>query len=89
MKACLVAVVLAAVGVGCGSEPVADEIIPVEQVPANVLDVAKKEMPGLKVDTAYRMKVDGQEAYEVRFKDRRGKIREVEVSTTGEVLAIE
>ena len=35
-------------------------------------------------DTAYKMKINGKDAYEVRGKDNRGKIREVEVSATGE-----
>jgi hypothetical protein len=89
MKRSLLAVLSLAALLGCEGQPPADQIIPVEQVPANVLEVAKKQLPGLKIDTAYKMKVDGKDAFEVRFKDRRGKVREVEVSATGEVLAIE
>jgi hypothetical protein len=70
-------------------EPTSDQMIPIESVPPNVMEVARKQLPGLTFDTAYRMKVDGKDAYEVRGKDKRGKVREVEVSPTGEVLAIE
>jgi len=76
--------------VGCASSPPqSDDIVPIDQVPANVMEVARKQLPGYTFDTAYKMKIDGKDAYEVRGKDRRGKVREVEVSATGEVLAIE
>jgi uncharacterized membrane protein YkoI len=88
MKRTVLGVLLLVAGAGCERQPAADQIIPVEQVPTNVLEIARKQLPGLKVDTAYKMKIDGKDAYEVRFKDQRGKVREVEVSATGEVLAI-
>jgi len=75
---------------GCaGSPPEGDPIIPIEQVPPNIMKVARKQLPGYTFDTAYKMRIDGKDAYEVRGKDKRGKVREVEVSATGEVLAIE
>jgi hypothetical protein len=75
---------------GCASSPPeSDPIVPIDQVPANVMEVARKQLPGYTFDTAYKMKIDGKDAYEVRGKDNRGKIREVEVSATGEVLAVE
>ena len=75
---------------GCASSlPTSDVIVPIDQVPANVMEVARKQLPGYKFDTAYKVKIDGKDAYEVRGKDSRGKVREVEVSATGEVLAIE
>jgi hypothetical protein len=75
---------------GCSSNPPpSDEIVPIDQVPSSVMEVARKQLPGYTLDTAYKMKIDGKDAYEVRGKDKRGKVREVEVSATGEVLAIE
>jgi hypothetical protein len=53
------------------------------------MEVARKQLPGLTFDTAYKIKVQGKDSDEVRGKDKRGKIREVEVSATGEVIAIE
>jgi uncharacterized membrane protein YkoI len=81
-------IVLAGI-VGCETEPKSDEIIPLDRVPQNVMEVARKQLPGYTLDTAYKMKIDGKDAYEVRGKNSRGKVREVEVSATGEVLAIE
>ena len=74
---------------GCENEPKAEQIVPMEQVPAKVMEVARKELPGYTFDTAYKMKIDGKDVYEVRGKDKKGKIREVEVFATGEVLAVE
>jgi uncharacterized membrane protein YkoI len=75
---------------GCASSPPpSDVIVSIDQVPTNVMEVARKQLPGYKFDTAYKVKIDGKDAYEVRGKDSRGKVREVEVSATGEVLAIE
>jgi uncharacterized membrane protein YkoI len=74
---------------GCESQPSSDDLVPIEQVPPKVMEVARQQLPGFTFDTVYKMKVDGKEAYEVRGKDKRGKVREVEVSATGEVLAVE
>ena len=89
MKRTVFALLLALSAAGCENEPTSDQIVPIESVPPNVLEVARKQLPGLTFDTAYKMKIEGKDAYEVRGKDKRGKIREVEVSATGEVLAIE
>jgi hypothetical protein len=75
---------------GCASDPPkSDEIVPIEKVPGNVMEVARKQLPGFTFDTVYKMKIDGKDAYEVRGKDKRGKVREVEVSVEGEVIAVE
>ncbi|MCA1685335.1 MAG: PepSY domain-containing protein [Planctomycetia bacterium] len=74
---------------GCAGEPQSDEIVPVDKVPAAIMATARKELPGYTFDTVYKIRVGGKDAYEVRGKDKRGKVREVEISTTGEVLAIE
>ena len=89
MKKTFLAVLLMIVFVGCESEPKSDDIVPIDQVPTNVMEVARKQLPGYTFDTVYKMKIEGKDAYEVRGKDKRGKVREVEVSTTGEVIAIE
>ena len=89
MRTPLLAVSLLAFASGCGSGPTADPIVPMEQVPPKVMEAARKELPGYTFDTAYKMKIDGKDAYEVRGKDKRGKVREVEVSATGEVLGVE
>jgi hypothetical protein len=88
MRKTLVGVLLL-VALGCQSQPKSDEPVPIDQVPSNVMEVARKQLPGYSFDTAYKMKVDGKDAYEVRGKDKRGKVREVEVSADGEVIEVE
>jgi hypothetical protein len=88
-KRTVLALMLTLAVAGCENEPKSDDIVPIEQVPPNVMEVARKQLPGYTFDTVYKMKIDGKDAYEVRGKDQRGKRREVEVSATGEVLAIE
>ena len=83
------AVPIALMGLGCESQPKADQLVPIEQVPGNLMEIARKELPGIRFDTAYKMKVDGKDAYEIRGKNAQGKTREVELSATGEVLEIE
>ena len=74
---------------GCESRPTADQVIPIDQVPANLIEVARKTLPGVTFDTVYKMKVDGQDAYEIKGKTKEGKTREVEVSVAGVVIEVE
>ena len=75
---------------GCGDDaPKGDEVVALENIPPNLMEIAKKELPGIKFDEAFKMKVDGKDAFEIRGKDSRGKVREIELSTTGEIIEIE
>jgi hypothetical protein len=92
MRTFYLGVVILAFGftLGCGgTQPESDPIVPIEEVPSKVMDVARKQLPGFTFDTVYKMKIEGKDAYEVRGKDKRGKVREVEVSPDGEVIAVE
>jgi hypothetical protein len=89
MRKTLFALPLLGLACGCEKGPTADQIVPIEQVPPKVMEVARKELPGYTFDTVYKMKIEGRDAYEVRGKDKRGKVREVEVSATGELLGVE
>jgi hypothetical protein len=74
---------------GCGDEVQLMETIPLDQLPAGSLEAATKALPDVKFDQARKAKFNGQDAIEIRGKDKRGKIREVEVSTSGQILEIE
>jgi hypothetical protein len=74
---------------GCGSPLKPDESVPLDRVPEPVMKAAREALPGFKFDAAYKIKFDGQDAYEIRGKNKQGQIREVELSTTGNVLLIE
>ncbi len=84
MRAVLTGLVLAT-AVGCGAVA-GREVIPLADVPANVMDVAKKELPGVTFDKAWKKK-DG--TFEVSGKDKTGKIREIDLKPDGTVVEIE
>ena len=82
--------VLLLAALGCdGGEPEPAHSVPIDQVPPRLMEVARKQLPGLNFDRAYKIEVNGKDAYEIRGKDSRGKIREVEVSQDGEVIEVE
>jgi hypothetical protein len=75
---------------GCGEGIQRPLAVPLDQVPPSVMEVARQNSPpGVKLDSARKFTLHGEEVYEVRGKDRRGKIREVEVSAAGKLLEIE
>jgi hypothetical protein len=72
-------------GCGAGNGP-RNVAVPPDQVPPAMLDRAKQELPDVKFDAAWRLP-NGN--YEVRGKNKRGKIREVEFNPSGDVVEIE
>lgn len=74
---------------GCGEEIERAEAVPLKDLPPGVLDAAVRTLPEVKFHEARKAKFKGQDAYEIRGKDPRGKMREVEVSPAGNVLEVE
>ena len=73
--------------VGCGEKKIErKEPIGLDQVPANVMKVAKEKLPDVKFDHALR-KPNGD--FEVRGKNKAGKIREIDIKPDGTVIEIE
>lgn len=81
----LVGLALASLGSGC-SKPAAAQIVPLDQVPAPLLARAKEELPDVTFEQAIRRKDGG---LEIRGKDKKGKVRDVEFSASGEVDEVE
>jgi hypothetical protein len=77
--------VLVSMAIGCGSES-GGELVPLEKVPEAMVKTAKEKLPEVQFENAVKHK-DG--SYEVRGKDKQGKVRDVEFSATGEVTEIE
>jgi hypothetical protein len=74
---------------GCGESVERMEPVPLDKLPPGAMESAAKAVPGVQFDRARKIKFNGQDAYEIVGKDKRGKVREVEVSPSGEVMAIE
>ncbi len=60
--------------------------LPIEEVPADFMKTAKDKLPDITFDQALK-RADG--SYEVRGKDKNGKIRDIDIAADGTVLAIE
>jgi hypothetical protein len=84
MMACLLAVV------GCGEEFQREEAVPIDKLPPAALKAAQSKLPGVKFDTAWKVKAEGgKEGFEIRGKTKDGKIRDAQVTATGEVLEVD
>ena len=76
-------VLLAAVGCSQASKA---EMLTLDDVPENLMTIAKDKLPGVQFDQVI-MKSNG--VYEIIGKDARGKVREIELTPSGEVVEIE
>jgi hypothetical protein len=65
---------------------VGKDVIQLDQVPDNVMQVAKEQLPDVTFDKAWRKK-NGE--YEVSGKDKKGKIREIDIKPDGTITEIE
>ncbi len=88
MRKRLLAVLLILFAAGCASEPRKDPVVPHEQIPAAAMQSVSKQMRGYRFHIAYKIKVDGKDAYEIHGKNKEGDIREIDVSPSGEILAV-
>ncbi len=85
MRATILLLVLT-LGTGCGESAGGKEVIPLDQVPENVMKVAKEKLPDVTFDKAWRKK-NGE--FEVSGKDKKGKVREIDMKPDGTVTEIE
>jgi hypothetical protein len=65
------------------ADPYARLVLPIEKVPAKLLKNAQSRFPDVKFDTAWQL---SNGATEVRGKNKIGKIHEVELAATGEIV---
>jgi hypothetical protein len=73
---------------GCGkaAAPKTKVVVPVDQVPAVIMTAAHKKEPEVNFNKVIK---SPDEFYEVQGKTKAGKIVELEVSESGEVLKVE
>lgn len=83
MRSVLMLVLVLAVGCGGVGKK---EAVALDQVPDNVMKVASEKLPDVKFDRAVR-KPNGE--YEIIGKNKDGKVREIDITPTGEVTEIE
>ena len=71
---------------GCGEKPQQKTPMELKDVPPDIMKVAKEKLPGVTFDSAYK---EPNGSYEVRGKDKTGKIREIDIKPDGTVEEIE
>jgi hypothetical protein len=71
--------------IGCSGEK-KKEPVPLDQVPEKVLKVGKEKLPDVTFERAVR-KPNGE--YELIGKNKQGKVREIDITPSGEVTEIE
>ncbi len=83
MRRFLALIVLATLA-GCAKQP--SKPIPLEQVPESLMKISHEKLPDVKFDRAV-IKANG--IYEISGKDKKGKVRDVEMTAAGEVTEVE
>lgn len=71
---------------GCGEKPPQKTPMELKDVPPEVMKVAKEKLPGVTFDSAYR---EPNGNYELRGKEKTGKLREIDIRPDGTVDEIE
>ena len=74
---------------GCGTRPAPTTVVPLTEISPDLMQVAQKALPNVKFQSARKIQVNGEEVFEIRGKMPNGKIREVEVSVSGNVVEVE
>jgi len=83
MTACVLFLALALAGCG-GSEKAED--VPLDKVPEPVMKVAKENLPDVEFNQAWKTR-NGN--YEVRGKNKAGKVRDIQVKPDGTVVEVD
>ena len=86
MRNLIVTAVVCLILAGCGAGEGEKTPVKLEDVPEPAMKTAREKLPGLAFHEAYRKK-DG--TLEIRGKDKRGKVREVEVKPDGTFVDLE
>jgi hypothetical protein len=74
---------------GCEKSPDRLEPVPFDKLPPGSMEAAAKALPGVKFERARKAHYNDKETFEIIGKEKNGKTREVEVSTTGQIVEIE
>ena len=73
---------------GCGSQPAPTTTVPLSEIEPTVIASAQKSLPKVKFDSARKIQFGTEEVLEIRGKLPNGKVREVKVSSSGQVLEV-
>lgn len=86
MRRLVLVALLGIAAVGCGGSGSGKSSMKMEDVPPDVMKAAKEKMPEVSFTEAFREK-NGD--FELRGKDKKGKVVEIDVSPDGKTTKIE
>ncbi|HEV3166489.1 MAG TPA: hypothetical protein VGZ22_20865 [Isosphaeraceae bacterium] len=78
-----------ALAIGCGETRERGQNLRISQLPPKALEAAQKRLPEVSFNSAWMEKEGGQATYEIRGMSKSGKIRDVKVTASGEVLEVD
>jgi hypothetical protein len=78
--------VLVLLSAACSKGTPAGENVPLANVPEPVMKVAKEKLPDVKFEQAWKTPTGN---YEVRGKEKNGKVRDIQIKPNGEVVEID
>ena len=71
---------------GCGEKKAQKAPMELKDVPPEIMRVAKEKLPGVTFDAAWK---EPNGSYEVRGKDKSGKVREIDIKPDGTVEEVQ
>jgi len=71
---------------GCGQETPSGKNVPLNKVPQAVMEVAKEKLPGITFEQAWTTPTGN---YEVRGRDKNGKVRDIQLKPSGDVVEVD
>ncbi len=74
---------------GCGQGTAPTTTVPLVEIAPPLIEAAQKKLPDVKFQNARKIQLNGQDAFEIRGTLPNGKIREVKVSASGEVIEVD
>lgn len=84
MRSVLLALILC-LSLGCEHEP-SGQNVPLQDVPEPVMEVAKEKLPNVNFEQAWTTPSGN---YEVRGRDKSGKVRDIQLKPSGEVVEVD
>jgi hypothetical protein len=73
---------------GCGSAPAPTTTVPLAEIDPVVIAAAQKSLPNVKFDSARKIQFGAEDVLEIRGRLPNGKVREVKVSASGQVVEV-